>query len=101
MRKTLDQFCEGLRNDFCMEEILWVTSRSFGRNQMANRENKCLPKQWEALPDSIWPKINSDHKLVKYLYPVPNLEKTSGVKFPLNGNFVLRDDFNDSLLADY
>jgi xylan 1,4-beta-xylosidase len=48
-----------------------------------------------------WPRINLGGELVKYKYPVPNLKKVDNVKYPLNGNFTLKDDFNDSELADY
>jgi alpha-N-arabinofuranosidase len=44
-----------------------------------------------------WPVINPDYKEVQYSYPYP-IEPLSKVEFPLNGNFTIRDGFDNEQL---
>jgi len=61
------------------------------------RETFLAPVEWI----DGWPKVNLGGEEVKFQYPVPNLPKADRTEFPLNGNFILRDDFNDEYLAPY
>ncbi|MGE5795936.1 MAG: glycoside hydrolase family 43 protein [Ignavibacteria bacterium] len=57
------------------------------------RETFLAPVKWK----DGWPVINPDFKEVQYSYPFP-LNKKEKVEFPLNGNFKIKDDFNEEKL---
>ncbi len=48
-----------------------------------------------------WPVINADSDIIRYSYPLPNLQMNENEDFPKNGNFILKDDFDGEILANY
>jgi xylan 1,4-beta-xylosidase len=58
------------------------------------RETFLTPVEWK----DGWPIINPDFEEIQYQYPVPFPKKTKEVKNNFNGNFLYRDDFNETVL---
>ena len=48
-----------------------------------------------------WPIINPDFEEVQYSYKKPDLPQHNHSRFPLNGNFTLKEDFNSKDLPFY
>ncbi len=59
------------------------------------RETFMLPVKWV----DEWPVILQSEETVPYTLAKPNLPQQSKATYPLNGNFTVRDEFNDSVLA--
>jgi len=59
------------------------------------RETFMAPVKWI----EGWPVINPDYEQVQYSYPI--LANPGTIEIPLNGNFVIKDDFNTEKLAHY
>lgn len=61
------------------------------------RETFLAPVRWV----DGWPIINPDHEKVQYSYERPDLPEVKVGQFPLNGNFVSRDNFDADTLPPY
>ena len=59
------------------------------------RQTFLLPVNWT----DDWPWVLKNDELVPYSHEKPDLPEQDTAPIPLNGNFTLRDDFNDSTLA--
>jgi len=59
------------------------------------RETYLMPIKWT----DGWPVVTKGDETVAYLHQRPNLSLQQTPKIPLNGNFTIKDDFSDSLLA--
>jgi len=59
------------------------------------RETFLLPVKWI----NEWPIILSNNEAVPYSCMKPNLPKQSLASYPLNSNFTVRDEFNDTILG--
>ena len=64
---------------------------------ITGRETFMAPVRWI----DGWPVINPDFDEVQYAYPIPNLKIDRSQAFPLNVNFVLKDDSDSEKLALY
>ncbi len=58
------------------------------------RETFLAPVQWI----DGWPVIDPDHEEVQYQYPVPIQSSAESMDIPLNGNFILKDNFDTEKL---
>lgn len=61
------------------------------------RQTFLMPVKWI----DEWPVITAGQELVPFVNTKPVLGIQDSAKIPLNGNFTLRDEFNDSTLALY
>lgn len=67
-----------------------------GEHYNTGRETFLAPVEWL---ESGWCVINPDFEEVQYSYPI-SIKSGQDEKIPLNGNFKLIDDFNDSILKE-
>jgi xylan 1,4-beta-xylosidase len=68
-----------------------------GNHYNTGRETFMAPVVWE----DGWPVINSDYEEVQYTYPFNAALKNHEVKRPVNGHFMLRDEFTRYELGTY
>lgn len=76
---------------------VFLATRPYDQHDSYNigRETFLAPVSWK----EGWPVINPDFEEVQYAYQRPDLPAAEKPEFPLNGNFVYREDFQaDSLL---
>lgn len=59
------------------------------------RETFLAPVEWQ----DGWPIINPDFEEVQYAYPTPMGNAVDTTLFPYNGNFTIKDEFNDDALG--
>ncbi len=78
---------------------IFLACRPYDANDSYNtgRETFMAPVKWI----DGWPVINPDFKEVQYSYTRPHLPEVKQGSFPLNGNFVLKDNFTNPVLAPY